>query len=76
MGEERVFAAEDGRLWGASIGAGATGPDSLALVFTCVTEARQGMRAVAVDAGSQLRDFSDDSLRGWLAKAPKVEKLN
>lgn len=75
-GEERVFAAADGRLWGASLGRDPDGPESLVIVFTRVTEARQAMRAMVVDSRVQLRDVSDEMLRSWLAAAPAVGKLS
>jgi hypothetical protein len=75
-GEERVFAAPDGQLWGASMRPGPDDPNSVVLVFTCMNEARQAVRAVVVDSALRLRDVSDDSLREWLATAPTVGKLN
>jgi hypothetical protein len=74
-GEERLFAAGDGRLWGASIRQGTGGSRSAVLVFTGLSEARQAVHAVAIEAGLRLRDLSDEDLRGWLAIAPRVEKL-
>ncbi len=74
-GEERVFSAPDGRLWGASVRSGPGGPDSSVLVFTCMGEARRAVRALAVGAGVRLRDLSDDVLREHLASAPAVADL-
>jgi hypothetical protein len=67
-----VFAATDGRLWGASHRRGAR---QAAVVFTCITDSRQSIRAVAVDAAFRLPDASDEELRRWLDTAPKVGKL-
>lgn len=74
-GEERVFSAPDGKLWGASIRLGPNEGDAV-VVFTCMTEARQSVRAVTIDAAVRLRDLTDDALRAWLATAPTVGKLN
>lgn len=74
-GEQRVFAAPDGQLWGASERSGPDGVESVVLVFTCMTEARHAMRAVAIDAGVRLWDMTDDALRAWLAVAPMVRGL-
>jgi hypothetical protein len=75
-GEERVFSAPDGKLWGASVRQGPDAGDAVVLVFTCMTEARQSVRAVTIDAAVRLRDLTDDALRAWLATAPTVGKLN
>jgi hypothetical protein len=75
-GEERVFSAPDGQLWGASVRQGPNEGDAIVLVFTCMTEARQSVRAVTIDEGVRLRDLTDDALRAWLATAPTVGKLN
>jgi hypothetical protein len=75
MPKERVFAAADGRLWGASIEAGSSGADATVLVFACMSEARQGVRAITIEPPVELRDLTDDALRQWLAVAPRVKKL-
>jgi len=71
-GDERVFAAADGVLWSASLRRGDGQP---AIVFSCITDSRRPGRAVAVNATFQLRDASDDQLRGWFVAAPIVGKL-
>lgn len=71
-----MFAAPDGQLWGASEQPGPTGSRSVVLVFTCMSEARHGTRAIAVDAGVRLQDLTDEALRGWLAAAPMLRELS
>jgi hypothetical protein len=71
-GDERVFAAPDGRLWSASH---RRGQGDGAIVFSCVTESRLPSRALAVDPAFRLGDASDDQIRRWFADAPAVGKL-
>ena len=71
----RVFGAADGALWGASLETGLSGEDAAVLVFTCMSEARQGVRAITIEPPVELRDLTDDALRQWLAVAPRVKKL-
>jgi len=47
----------------------------MVILFTCITEARQAVRAIAVAPPTDLQDASDDALRRWLAAAPPVGKL-
>jgi len=74
-GEERVFAAADGRLWGASVRREPDGGPGLIVLFTCMADARQAVRAVAVSSDWRLRDVTDELLRTWLATAPPVGNL-
>lgn len=71
-GEERVFAGADGRLWGASHRSDAK---QGAVVFTCITDSRQSVRAAAVEAAFRLADATDEQLRHWLVDAPVLGKL-
>ena len=72
-GSERVFTDDHGRLWSAALDE----RDDLegALVFRCISDGRQSIRALAVDALA-LRDTLDDVLRGWLGKAPRIGLLS
>lgn len=69
-GGERVFAADDGRLWSAL-----HQNDELAVVFTCISDSRQSNRAIVAEAGLRIADVSDDTLRAWLREAPRVGRL-
>jgi hypothetical protein len=51
------------------------GGSGLIVLFTCMADARQAVRAVAVGSEWRLRDVSDELLRTWLATAPTVGKL-
>ena len=72
-GGERVFNDESGRLWSASLTEEAE-PAS-AIVFACISDSRQQVRAIARDAGQRLDEASDDELRGWLRDAPRIGRL-
>ena len=69
-GGERVFADELGRLWSASHTRGEG-----AVIFTCISDSRQSIRAIAAEAGLRLADVSDDTLRAWLRDAPRIGRL-
>ena len=56
-------------------GAG-SGERAVALVFACLTDARQPTRAIAVDPAARLADAADEMLRGWLRDAPAVGRLS
>jgi hypothetical protein len=56
--------------------AGATRP-ALALVYVCLSDARQPIRAIAVDpARLRAGDAGDDDLRRWLREAPAMGRLS
>ena len=71
-GGARVFADDAGRLWNASH---ATGTVDAAVVFTCISDSRQTVRAIAVPVGFALTDTSDELLRAWLREAPRMGLL-
>jgi hypothetical protein len=71
-GGERVFADETGRLWSAAHERDA---DESAVVFTCISDARQTIRAIAVDGDFRIADVSDEQLRAWLWEAPRIGRL-
>ena len=72
-GSERVFTDDHGRLWSAALDE-RDDPDS-ALVFRCISDGRESIRALAVDT-LVLRDTRDDALRVWLGKAPRIGLLS
>ena len=68
---QRVFADDNGVLWSATF----TGAGGGAVEFSCVGDARQAVRAIAVDASLAMADVSDDRLRAWLRDAPRIGRL-
>ena len=70
-GGERVFADDAGRLWSAAV---SRGPDG-AVIFSCITDSRQSVRALAVEAGMRIADVADETLRAWLRQAPRIGRL-
>jgi hypothetical protein len=83
-GSERVFADDVGRLWSAALHAPLPAPrhaasrgEPAALVFACISDARQPQRAIALDAAAEVApaDAADDALRGWLREAPAMGLL-
>ncbi len=70
-GGERVFADDAGRLWSAAV---SRGPDG-AVIFSCITDSRQSVRALAVEAGMRIADVADETLRTWLRQAPRIGRL-
>ena len=71
-GGERVFADDVGRLWSA---AHTRGVDGGAIVFACISDSRQPVRALELDLVRRLLDASDGELRGWLREAPRIGRL-
>lgn len=71
-GGERVFADDAGRLWSAAQSAGS--PDG-AVVFTCISDSRQSVRAIATDGSVPMIDVADETLRAWLRQAPRIGRL-
>ena len=73
-GGERVFSDDSGTLWSASFSKGvAIGEE--AVVFACVSDARQSVRAIAAEPDLIFADVPDDTLREWLKNAPKIGRL-
>jgi hypothetical protein len=72
-GGERVFTDDQGRLWSAALEQ-RDDPNG-ALVFRCISDGRQSVRALAVDPLA-LREALDDALRGWLGAAPRIGILS
>jgi hypothetical protein len=67
--EQHVFADESGRLWSAVLTA-------RAVVFTCISDARQSSRAIATEDIVREDDAGDETLRAWLGAAPKIGSLS
>jgi hypothetical protein len=44
-------------------------------VFTCISDSRQTVRAIAVPVGFAMSDAADDVLRTWLREAPRMGRL-
>ena len=72
-GGERVFSDDVGRLWSASFTTEGTGAG--AVVFACISDSRQPVRAIAMDGAHRLKEASDDLLRTWLREAPRIGRL-
>ena len=72
-GGERVFADDAGLLWSASH---AAGPRDGAVVFSCISDSRQSVRAIQVETDFVLADADDEQLRTWLREAPKIGRLS
>src|SRR5215208_2676341 len=72
-GGERVFTDDEGRLWGAALEE--RDDPGGALVFRCISDGRQSVRALAVDPLALL-EAGDDILRAWLRAAPPVGTLS
>jgi len=70
-GSERIFEDETRRLW--SAGHSTTG--SGAVVFTCLSDAREAIRAVALDVEVPLTEAGSSQLQMLLGKAPRLEML-
>ena len=83
-GGDRVFADDAGRLWSAALHAprppqrpfAPRHEAAAALVFACISDAREPLRAIALDPALGVAvDAADDTLRGWLREAPAVGLL-
>ena len=68
---QRVFADDEGRLWNATFSASSGG----AVEFSCISDARRSVRAIALDPTLTMADITDDTLRGWLRAAPPLGRL-
>ncbi|HET7458476.1 MAG TPA: hypothetical protein VFJ74_12575 [Gemmatimonadaceae bacterium] len=76
-GGERVFTDDAGRLWSAApYRSGPEGPGGAAVVFACISDARQRTRAIAIDPALRLADAGDEVLRSWLREAPPMGRLS
>jgi hypothetical protein len=64
----RTFTDAAGREWSATH----TGE---AVVFTCRGDARMTGRAIAIAGDTSLGDIGDETLRSWLAAAPRIGLL-
>jgi hypothetical protein len=67
--DARVFSDDAGRLWSAVRTAGA-------VVFTCISDARQSGRALAIEDTVREDETGDETLRAWLGAAPKIGSLS
>jgi len=67
--DSRVFADDSGRLWSAVRTASA-------VVFTCISDARQSGRALAIEDTVREDETGDETLRAWLGAAPKIGSLS
>ena len=71
---ERVFTDDRGSIWSASyVPGGAEGGH--AIVFACVSDSRQSVRAIAADPELPFAEVHDDTLRVWLRDAPRIGRL-
>jgi hypothetical protein len=69
----RVFTDDDGRLWCAALEQRDAADG--ALVFRCISDGRQSVRALTVDPLALL-EAGDETLRAWLRAAPPVGTLS
>ena len=72
-GGERVFTDDEGRLWSAALEE--RDDPAGALVFRCISDGRQSVRALFVDPLA-LSEAGDDVLRAWLRAAPRIGTLS
>ena len=72
-GSERIFKDAARRLW--SAGRSVTPTNIDAVVFTCISDAREAPRAVAIDPDFHLTDAESDALRQMLERAPRIGRL-
>lgn len=72
-GSERIFEDGERRLW--SAGHTETPAGSDAVVFTCLSDAREAVRAVALDVEVPLTEAGSGQLRMLLDIAPRLGKL-
>ena len=64
----RVFADDSGKLWSAVV-------DGAAIVFSCISDARQSERAISADHVILDDTIDDATLRAWLEAAPRIGML-
>lgn len=72
-GSERIFEDALRRIW--SAGHTNTPTGTAALIFTCLSDPRQAVRAVRLDAEVPLTDAGSDKLRMLLDVAPRLGRL-
>jgi len=72
-GVERLFEDDEGRLW--SAGRTVTPEEGEAVLFTCVSDAREPPRALALPPDFHLADAGVPALRDMLTQAPRVGVL-
>jgi hypothetical protein len=72
-GGERVFTDDEGRLWSAALEQ--RDDSDGALVFRCISDGRQPIRALSVDPIA-LPEAADELLRAWLRAAPRIGTLS
>ena len=67
-----MFADDVGQLWSAAFTERAA---EWAVVFACVTDARQPIRALALGKEDRPAALTEEVLRGWLVRAPRLGPL-
>jgi hypothetical protein len=72
-GSERIFEDAARRIWSAGNTHTPTGTE--ALVFTCLSDPREAVRAVTLDAEVPLTDAGSEKLRVLLRAAPRLGRL-
>jgi hypothetical protein len=68
---QRVFADTEGQRWNARFAESGAG----AVEFSCITDPRRPVRAIAVDESLTMAEISDETLRAWLRDAPRIGRL-
>ena len=68
-----MFSDESARLWSAEFTRHAM---EWAVVFSCITDARQPIRALALGDDGRPADLTEAILRDWLSRAPRIGPLN
>jgi hypothetical protein len=69
---EQVFGDAAGVLWCAAL---VRSDREWAVVFTCITDARHPVRAVAIAAEPRIEELTESTLRHWLEQAPRIGPL-
>lgn len=72
-GVERLFEDGDGRMW--SAGRTFTPQGGEAVLFSCISDAREAHRAIATPPDFRLVDSPIEQLRSLLDRAPRVGVL-
>lgn len=67
-----MFADAEARLWSAAF---APLGGEWAVVFSCITDARQPIRALALSDDARLTEVTEAILREWLLNAPRLGPL-
>jgi hypothetical protein len=71
--EDHVFADDVSRLWNAAMSRHGR---EWAVVFACITDARQPIRVLAVSDDARGGEHTEEMLREWLANAPRLGPLS